>query len=120
MSADAPVQPQAGDWVLFRNSERDRVAVDMKQAAKVTPSLVKFDGGYPRQCHILSVVAWFADKQVAENVRDSIGGIAGEFNRRRRLAEDERSRRITQALVAANQQVARVIAAATPSRVVQS
>jgi hypothetical protein len=105
------VTPKAGEWVLFRNGSYERVAVEMKQAEKVTPSLVKFSGGYPRQCNILSVVASFTDRGVAEQARDAIGGIAGEFNRRRRAAEDERSRRITEALEAANRQVEAILAA---------
>jgi len=86
----------------------------MKQAEKVTPRLVKFVGAnYPRQCGILEVVGSFADKATAERVSDSIGGIAGEYERRRRAAQDELSARMTAAITAANQQIARLIAEAS-------
>lgn len=110
---DRACVPVAGDWVLFHGSSYDKVSVELKQAAKITPSLVKFDGSWPRQCNRISVVAAFADKATAERVRDSINGVAGEFNRRRREAEDERTRRITEALAAANRQVERIVAKAT-------
>lgn len=107
--------PRAGEWILFRSaSGYDRIAVEIKQAEKVTPKLVKFSGSWPRQCGRLDVVASFVDEETARRVRDSIGGVAGEFERRRRAAEDERSRRVTEALTAANQQVARIIAAEAP------
>lgn len=106
--------PNAGDWVLFRlASSYHKVAVEMKQAERVTPRLVKFVGAhYPRQCGILEVVASFSDKATAERVRDAIGGIAGEYERRRRSAHDELSARLTAAITAANQQVRRAIASA--------
>lgn len=102
----------AGDWIVFRSDRYDAVSVSMKQALKVSPSIIKFDGGYPRQCHILSVVASFADKSSAERVRDSINGVAGEFGRRRRTIEDERSEKITAALAKANRQIERIVAKA--------
>lgn len=108
----ADVTPKAGDWVLYRG-RYERVSVEMQQADKVTPKLVKFTGtGWPRQCAMVAVVASFADKETAARVRDAIAGVAGEFSRRRRAAEDERSKRITQALTAANAQVDRILAKA--------
>lgn len=105
--------PSAGDWVVFRNDRYDPVAVQMKQAAKVTPSMVKFVGAYhPRQCHVISVVAAFTDEADAAKARDAINGIAGEFYRRRRAAEDEKSRRIIAAIAAANQQIDQYLAQA--------
>lgn len=105
---------QQGGWVVFRRSSYDPVSVDVRQVAKITPSLVKFEGGWPRQCNRLSVVAYFSDKATAERVKDSINGVAREFSRHRRAIEDERSRRITEALEAANRQVERIVADATP------
>lgn len=107
------VQVRVGDWVLFnRDRSYDQISVEIKQAAGVTPKLVKFAGGYPRQVNRLSVVAAFADKDTADRVRNGIAGVAGEFSRRRRLAEDERSARVTAALEAATKQVARLVATA--------
>jgi len=106
--SEVPVS--AGDWVLFRTEgSYDRVAVELKQAEAVTPKLVKFAGGFPRQCHRIGVVAAFADKAEAERARDGIAGIAGEFARRRRAAEDARSAAITAALTAANKQIERLL-----------
>ncbi len=100
-----------GDWVLFRNSRYERVAVELRQAAKVTPALIKFEGTlHPRQCNRIAVVAAYPDKARAEQVRDAIGGVAGEFSRRRRVIEDERSEKITAALAKANRAVERIIA----------
>lgn len=107
----------AGDWIVFKNDRYDPVSVEMKQAIKVSPSIIKFEGGYPRQCHILSVLASFADKPAAERVRDSINGVAGEFRRRRRVIEDERSEKITKALEKANRQIERIVAAAQPKEI---
>jgi hypothetical protein len=104
------VQVRVGDWVLFnRDRSYDQISVEMKQAEGVTPKLIKFAGGYPRQINRLSVVAAFADKDTADRVRNSIAGVAGEFARRRRLAEDERSARVTAALEAASKQVSRLV-----------
>lgn len=110
------VSVAAGDWVLFRNDRSyDPVSVEMKQAEGVTPKLVKFAGTrHPRQCHRLSVVAAFAEKADAERARDGIAGIAGEFARRRRAAEDARSAAITAALAAANKQIARLLTTQEP------
>ena len=106
------VPVKAGDWVLFHGSSYDPVAVILRQAEKKTPSLIKFKGGgFPRQCNVISVVGAFADKETAERIKNNIDGVAGEFYRRRRAAEDERSRRITEALTAANQQIQRLISA---------
>lgn len=108
------VRPAAGEYVLFRTgSEYSPVTVELKRAAKITPSLVKFDGGYPRQCNILSVVASFASEEVARNVRDAIGGVAGEYDRRRRVANEQRSAAMTAAITAANKQIAAIVAKAT-------
>lgn len=104
--------PVAGEWVLFRDDRHDPISVSIKQAEKVTPSLVKFSGNWPRQCHILSVVASFPDKETAERVRDSIGGVAGEYIRRCRSAEDERAARVASALEKANRQVEAIVARA--------
>lgn len=106
------VNPNVGDFVLFRsNGSYERVTVEVKQAAKVSPRLVKFVGtSYPRQCSILEVVASFPDEATALRVKDSIAGVAGEFSRRRRAAEAERTRRVTDALTAANRTVEEIIA----------
>lgn len=111
---EAPeVAVSPGDWVLFRtDASYERVKVEVKQASKVTPRLVKFEGDrHPRQCGRLGVVAAFTDETTAMQVRDAIAGISGEFERRRRAAEDERSQRITTALTAANKKIAELIAA---------
>lgn len=104
--------PNEGDWVLFRNeSSYERVAVQCCQAERVTPKLVRFVGSrHPRQCSILSVVASYADKETAERMRDKIAGVAGEFSNRRRAAEEEKSRRVTAALEAAHQSIAKLLA----------
>jgi hypothetical protein len=79
----------------------------------VTPKLVKFVGSqWPRQCSILDLVASFKDEGTARRTADSIGGVAGEFNRRRRAANEEKTRRVTEALTAANRSVERIIASA--------
>lgn len=101
-----------GDWVLFNDSGFHPLRVDIKQAAKVTPKLVKLNGlGWPRQCHRLAVVAAVADEQTALRLRDSINGVAGEFQRRQRAAEEERSRRVSEARQAATKQIAKIVAA---------
>jgi hypothetical protein len=107
------VAVKQGDWVLFRtDSAYERVKVSIAQAAKVTPKLIRFEGAmYPRQCGRIAVVAAFPDEQSAREVRDAIGGVSGEFERRRRIAEDTRSQRITEALTAANKQIASIISA---------
>jgi len=98
------------DWVLFRSeSSYDPVAVQMKRATQVTPKLVRFGANHPKQCHRLSVVAAFPKQADAERVRDAIAGVAGEYQRRRRAAEDARSAAITAALTAANKQIARLL-----------
>ncbi|GAO78680.1 hypothetical protein [Sphingopyxis sp. C-1] len=107
----------AGDWIIFKGDRSDAVSVEMKQAIKVSPSIIKFEGGYPRQCHILSVVAAFTDKAAAERLRDSINGVAGEFRRLRRVIEDERSEKITKALEKAHRQIERIVAAAQPKEI---
>lgn len=106
------MSPCAGDWVLFRTSTSyERVRVEVRQVAKTTPKLVKLEGRHwPRQCNLLDVVGVVPDKPTALRLQDAIAGVSGEFERKRRAAEDERSRRITEALIAANKQVARLIA----------
>jgi|GEM_PF-2757879 len=104
-------EPKPGEWVLYRLDEK--VVVRVAQVEKLTTSLVKFKSEFwPKQCYRLSVVASFAEKETAEWVRDSIAGVDGEFRRRKRAAEDERSRRITEALTAANRQVEALVATA--------
>lgn len=109
--------PRAGQWVLFKASTYNQIAVEIKRADKVTPKMVKFDGAsWPRQCGILDVVAAFDDEATAKDVRNKIAGVAGEYERRRRLAESEESARILSALTAANKQVARIVAQAMSAR----
>lgn len=103
-----------GGWVLFRRpGSYERVSVSIAQVEKVSPRIIKFTGThYPRQCGVLDVVACLPTKELAERVRDAIGGVSGEFEHRRRAAEDERSRRVTEALTAANRQIEKIVAAA--------
>jgi hypothetical protein len=111
MEEPKTVSVKPGDWVLFRGSGFERVTVDLAEVAKVGPSLVKFVGKYyPRQCHILSVVAAFPTRDQAVRVQNSIAGIGGEYARRRSATNEEHARRITEALTAANQQIRTLIA----------
>lgn len=115
-----PVETPAGEglkvgaWVLFRdNSEYRPIEVRMKQATKVTGKTVYFDSQWPKQTSILNVVASFEDQTVATSVLERInGGVSGEYEQRRRSAEDERSRRITEALVSAQARVRVIISQA--------
>jgi len=105
-----------GDWVLFRtDGSYDRVGVEMKRAEKVTPKLVKFSGGWPRQVSTSGVVAAFSDEKTAKNVRDAIGGVAGEFARRKRKAETDHAARMATVNAAAEKQIAAIIARASTS-----
>lgn len=107
------VVPKVGEYVLYRSDRAyDPVKVEIKRAAKVTAAMVKFDGGYPRQCSLLSVVGSFASEDLAKAVRDRIGGAAGEYARRKRIADDQRSAAMTAAITAANRQVAAIVAKA--------
>jgi len=105
------VAVQPGDWVLFRtDSLYDRISVEIKQADKTTPKLVKFMGSrWPRQCSRTGVVAAFADKEAAERTRDAISGVAGEYLRRRRLADEDHTQRIKAAITAAHKQVSAIL-----------
>jgi hypothetical protein len=108
------IVPKAGEWVLFRDSDYAPFRVAIKQAAKVTPKLVRFEGTqYPRQCSLLNVTASFASEEVAKRVAEQIGGVGGKFEKRRRAAEDERSSRITAARAAAEAQVIKIVARAS-------
>lgn len=105
------VHVRPGEWILYRESGGYHpIEVKVERAHKVTPHLIKFDRAFwPRQVNRLSVVASFADNETAQRARDAIAGVSGEFERRRRAAEDELSRRITEARAAAEKQVARIV-----------
>ncbi len=108
------VEVKPGGWVLFRTGSGYRpLEVEIRQAERVTPKLVRFVGDrWPRQCNRLAVVAAVDSEDAAKRIQDSIAGVSGEFERRRRAAEDERSRRITEARDAAEKQIARIVAGA--------
>ena len=113
--------PSRGDWVLFRWSDYERVKVELRQVEKVTPKLVKFAGPcpWPRQCTRLNIVGVLPTKEAGMAAQQAIAGIAGEFEQRRRAAEDERSRRQTEAVAAANRKVDAAIASAIASALAQ-
>lgn len=107
-----------GDWVLFRDNSAYRpIEVRVHRAAKVSPKLIKFEGtNWPRQCNRLSVTAAFPDEQTARQVAQAIDGVSGTFQQKRRNIEDDRSRRITEALAVANRSVERIVASAMSAR----
>lgn len=111
-----PSRVAAGDWLVIRDWN-----IHVRQVGKVTPKLFKFGAGsnrYPTQISIDSdrILAALPDRITAERVRDSIGGIDGEFSRRRHAADQERNARVEAAKQARDKAIARLVASAIEAR----
>ena len=101
---EAPV-PNAGDWIVCSGWGRE-----VRQVEKVTPKLIKLAGrGYTRQIKRKQVIAVAGNKDLADQIKQAIDGIEGEFSRRRRAANDDFHACVRAAREAADQQIARYL-----------
>lgn len=103
-------EPQVGEWIILRDW-----SLSVRQVDKITPKLLKLGAGtqrYPSQVFRgdRKIIAVAPDRQIAERIRDGIGGIDGEYNRRRAAADEERSKRVQAADVARQEAIAKLVA----------
>jgi len=108
--------PSAGDWVIIRNW-----GLVIRQIDKITPTLYKLGAGSQRHPTQIrrgdrTIVCCVPTREIAEHLVQSIGGIDGEYRRRKQSADDDRDTRVAQAVEARDKQVARAVASAIEAR----
>ena len=105
-----PLVPSAGAYVIWRDWD-----INVREIAQVTPKLLRLKrGGYPGQLRIddKRIIAFLPDRETAMRLKDSIGGVDGEFHRRRAVADQDRNQRVQAAEEARDNAIARLLASA--------
>lgn len=109
------LEPKAGDWIVYNNVlSCNRFAFNRAQVEKVTPAQIRVASSSwgHRIVKRISVRACLPTQESADLLIQSLDGASGEFEKRRRAAEDEKSRRVTEAMAATAKVVDRLIAEA--------
>lgn len=111
-------KPVPGQWVVFEDSGFIRFTFGRALVEKVTPKQVTVSRNtrWTKRLSLLWIRACVATEDEAKLLIQSLDGVAGEFRRRLRAAEDDRSKRVAEADDAARKQIARLIASAMSVR----
>ena len=103
---------KAGDWIVYQRSDWGGPAYLTAQVVKITPKQIRVEKTYDRIIKPISVIAALNEKDAADKMKQALDGAVGEYNRRRRKAEDIKSEAITQARQALAKSVDEIVSRA--------